>query len=52
MLRIITADNTGELAVVAHLRGWCHDMSECAICHAQTRAHRAERSLNWLIAGE
>lgn len=40
-----------ELAVIAHMRGWCHDGNACALCDAQTRAFRAERDLDRIICG-
>jgi hypothetical protein len=43
--RVDTVDTTEEFAVVAHLRGWCHDSTACRICVAENRAHVAEQAL-------
>ena len=33
--RVTTADTPEEFAAIAHIRGWCHNSTECPICKAQ-----------------
>jgi hypothetical protein len=49
--RTETTQNAEEFTVIAHLRGWCHHAPTCAICTAQTRAHKTERTLDSIISG-
>lgn len=41
-----------EFHVVAHLRQWCHNGAECAICKAEARAFEAERRFESVVSGD
>lgn len=49
--RVDYARDAQEFAVIGHLRGWCHNMTDCAICRADQRASAAERTLDSIISG-
>ena len=50
-LRELQTENAQERALLAHVRGWCHNGSACALCDAQGRAFQAERALEGVISG-
>lgn len=49
--RIITVDTPEEFALIGHVRGWCHNSLDCALCEAQTRARKTEETLSSIIEG-
>lgn len=47
----VETQNAEELAVIGHLRGWCHDSKACALCTAQDAARKANDTLDSIISG-
>lgn len=43
--RVEHTETRQEFALLAHVRGWCHNGNECALCIAEHRAHVAEQAL-------
>jgi hypothetical protein len=52
MFGYVELETPQEVAVIGHLRGWCHNSAECAICQAEFRARDEAARMESVITGK
>ncbi len=47
----LTTETRQEYNTLAHLKGWCHNSQDCAICEVEFELYTVRRTLDSIITG-